>query len=72
MVVCPFCQSPRVTITTDAGGITGNLTEYRCDPCDKTWAEVKSRAKPSAMSPTVPTQRGVLRTDRLSDNQPRL
>jgi transposase-like protein len=40
---CPYCSSLRVTVTASGVGIMRQLTEYRCEGCSKTWAEVEQQ-----------------------------
>lgn len=37
---CPYCASPRVTVTATGVGLKRQLNELRCGPCEKTWTEM--------------------------------
>jgi transposase-like protein len=50
-VICPFCLSAKIRILSNGVGIMERITEYLCDACHQTWAEVDRHAKPSLMSP---------------------
>jgi transposase-like protein len=44
LVVCPFCQSPRV-IALAIEGVHQDVTRFSCGGCERTWAELATRPK---------------------------
>jgi transposase-like protein len=46
LITCPFCSSPLVAATASDIRLSRQLTDYRCDGCAKSWAEVTGKHQP--------------------------